>query len=128
MSHMTAITHCKTPACREAITTANVIKEQIVDGSPQHVVIVYKCPACDRTDKMVGTSISWKELKNEQADADIEEKEFSNRLTKMAHIEVEAINGPDDLISLWKSLKTGPLREAVMGSCQCDDCETRRRI
>lgn len=129
MEHKTSpLTHCKTPTCGEAITTSNVVAEQPVDGSPQHMVIVYKCSACGRTDRMVGTTASWEEFQKEEALAQDKEEDENSRTVRGAEIEMNAISSVEDLATLWRSYPNPPLREAVMNSCQCKHCKNRRTI
>ena len=129
MEHIVSpLTHCKTATCGEAITTSDVVREQPVDGSPQHMVIVYKCPSCGRTDRMVGTTASWEEFQKEELSAKNKDIAEDNRIVRGAEIEMNAISSVEDLATLWRSYPRPPLREAVMNSCQCKDCKNRRTI
>jgi hypothetical protein len=105
-----------------------VFREKIVEESPQHLVVEYKCPGCGRKDRMVGTLQSWEEFKREDEEETRSNDAFSERVEKAAEIELDGIDSVDDLVTLWRSYKRAPLREAVLGSCNCDDCKKRREL
>jgi len=123
---VTPLAHCKAATCRHPINVNDVYKEKIVEESPSHLVVEYKCSGCGRKDRMVGTIESWEQFKRDQAEGERGEIVSSDQIIKAAQIEVDAIDGADDLITLWRSYRTAPLIEAVLGSCNCDDCKKRR--
>ena len=119
-----ALAHCKVATCRTPIFASNVFREKIVEESPNHIVVIWKCPACGMKDRMVGTIESWKGFKSQEKEEEVQPT--MNRITKGAEIEMSGIDSVDDLITLWRSYKNPPLREAVLGSCHCDECKKRR--
>ena len=127
MVNVTPLTHCKTATCRAPITVDDVYKDQVVKESPQHIVVTFRCPKCERADRMVGTNESWDAFKR---DAAVEEAAAvdTDKVMKAAEIEMNAIDSVDDLTTLWKSYKTPPLIEEVMNACPCDDCKRRRTV
>jgi hypothetical protein len=77
---------------------------------------------------MVGTIESWRVFKDEESQIAVDRKAECVRTEKAAHIEINAISNVEDLVTLWRSYRRAPLREAVMWSCNCDDCEKRRTL
>jgi len=120
-THMTPLTHCKTVNCREPITVHEVISEQQVSESPQHIVVIYKCALCGRTDKMVGTHESWDEFTSEAKEVD---NDLEVAMTA-ASIEVDGIESAHDLEVLWRSYKRPPILEDRIGMCDCPTCRKR---
>ncbi len=125
---MTPLAHCKTATCRAPISVTDVFKEKLIEEAEDHIVVTYKCPNCGRKDSMAGTIQSWTEFKRDDEEETRGEIASSNQILKAAEIELGGIDGVDDLVTLWRSYKRPPLREAVLGSCQCDDCTARREI
>ncbi len=125
---MTPLAHCKAAACHAPISVADVFKEKLIEESPDHVVVTYKCPACGRKDTMAGTIQSWTEFKQDDEEERRGKAASSDKVLKAAEIELGGIDNVDDLLTLWRSYRRAPLREAVMGSCNCDDCEKRRKL
>ncbi len=118
------LTHCKTPTCREPIGVQHVVKEKIVTESEGHVVVVYKCPNCARTDRMVGTVESWQDFVKEAKAEDLDIEAHM----RAASIELDAIHDVNELATLWRSLKKPPRLEDVMGACKCATCKARDEI
>jgi hypothetical protein len=123
---VTPLTYCKKASCREVITVRDVYEEKTVTESPQHILVLYKCSACQSENQMIGTIQSWEEFKYEDEQERNSEDVLISSIIKAASIELDGIDSVDDLATLWRSFKRPPLREAVMGSCQCDECKNRR--
>ena len=123
---MTPLTHCKNAKCREPISVKDVFEERDIKESPQHILVIFKCSQCMKVDRMVGTVHSWNAFKDEEQGERVDASQETDKTLQAAAIEVGVIEGVDDLITLWRSYQQPPMREAVMGSCQCDECKERR--
>jgi hypothetical protein len=119
---VTAFTHCKVFTCREPITVRDVVREKDVADAPQHVVVIFKCPKCGRTDRAVGSRENWSER---LAEAGVEEAEIDGTLVE-ARLELGLFDNVAELEALWRSYPVPPMIEELKGSCQCDDCRRRR--
>ena len=116
------ITQCEVRACQAPIYADSVTKAKQVKGAPMHVVLSYQCPSCKKGSTVVAETDAWKELQSEWAAV------YHKKVAKREYdieIEMRGIEGPDDLVNLWKATKEPPLIEEHMGKCPCDDCYKR---
>lgn len=119
---VTRITQCEVVACGADIFADSVTKAKTVKGAPMHTVLSYECPTCHKGSTVVAETDTWKELRAEWTAA------YHKKVTKREfdiEIEMRGIEGPDDLVNLWKAEKEPPLIEEHMGKCACDDCYKR---
>ncbi len=93
--------------------------------SPQHVALVYQCSHCGNKSKVVAEQADWEQRKKGLDDERTERTSKRSQNTRAHEIELDAIQGPDDLIALWSSLPRAPVREETMNSCGCDECKRR---
>ena len=114
-----AIGTCK--QCKESIDVGDVFKTVELQQSPQHVALIYKCPSCEQTAKVVATHEQWDE-KQEEYEVRQAKRERDSRADQ---IELDAIQGPSDLVAYWASLKNPPLIEEHIGKCVCQECRKR---
>ena len=119
MRTLTPLTICE--ECGAHIWANDVFKTFVVPKAPNHLALVFRCAKCGHADRMAAQENEWEAAKDEAANHSTEK----GTVIQGALIDLESIEGVDDLIAEWRSLKTPPLREEVMGSCQCDECERR---
>lgn len=101
---MEAITHCKTPSCGERITIHNVVRERDVRGDSSRVVIIFRCPGCGVTDRLVPTRETWAE----KYGAAIAEQARQDRIMKAFEIDMGLFDTVDELVTLWRSFRMPP--------------------
>ncbi len=115
----------KCTKCHEDVFPSHVFKEVIIQQSPQHVALIYECGACGNESKVVAERGDWK-ARREAFDRETARRTaFDETDFRAVEIELDAVSGADDLVALWRSLSQPPLREEVMGSCGCEECERR---
>ena len=115
VSLMTRLTRCA--MCQTDVHASAVTKVVAITGSPQHVALLYTCAKCGNKSKVVSEIDEWEQVKHENA-----HRKSSSRVFK---IELDAIGSAQDLINLWASYKTPPIREEVMNTCGCKECKER---
>ena len=115
MSSMTPLSRCA--YCQTDIYANAVTKTVAITGSPQHVALLYTCLECGNKSKIVSERDEWKKVQHENS-----YRKSSSRVFK---IELDAISSAQDLINLWASYRTPPIREEVMNKCGCKECKQR---
>lgn len=116
-----ALGRCSNEGCQARVEVGDVYKQVPIPKSPQFVALVYECPVCGDKNKIVASMEDWAETQKRAAAArDIRQNDF-----RVHQIELDAIEGPDDLVALWSSLLNPPLREERRGACGCPQCEEK---
>ena len=115
VSSMTRLTRCK--FCQTDIHADAVTRVVAISGSPQHVALLYTCVKCGNKSKVVSEINEWESIKHENA--------YRASSARIYKIELDAIGSAQDLINLWASYKTPPIREEVMNTCGCKECKGR---
>jgi len=116
---LTPLTTCE--QCNAHIWADDVFKTFVVPKAPSHLALVFRCANCGHADRIAAVEDEWEAAK-EEAEAN---KLSKSAVVKAAEIDLDSIESVDDLIAEWASLRQPPLRESVMGSCGCEDCEKR---
>ena len=117
MTNIMPIAYCKT--CETPITVLDVVKEKDVRNASSHIVLIYSCPSCDKTDRIVGTRQAWADV---QEAAVIEEVEEDLAISEDL-LELSLINNVADISKAWAGAP--PLIEEHMGKYCCDACERK---
>ena len=124
---MKALSKCSN--CDTGIFPDDVMKTVAIIQSPQHVALVYKCSYCGNKSKVVAEQLDWAARKTaldeERAKRAARHAANDPKHFRVHEIELDAVESVDDLVALWASYPTPPIREAVMGACGCDDCSRR---
>ena len=124
---MKALSKCAN--CDTRIYPDDVMKTVAIIQSPQHVALVYKCSYCGNKSKVVAEQLDWaareKALVEERSARAARRAANDPKHFRVHEIELDVIETAHDLVVLWDSYPTPPIREAVMGACGCDDCSRR---
>jgi hypothetical protein len=102
----------------------DVYKERDVRNAPSHVVLIYRCPDCESTDRVVKTKNAW-DADSEGYDASRDSMEVK---MKEFNLDMGLFDTVDDLVALWRSYRQPPLREGHERKCMCVDCQKKRFI
>lgn len=100
----------------------DIIKEKDVRTAPSHIVIVYRCPACTRVDRIVAERSIWLEYIE---DKDFEDYVIDREVDAFADDMDVLVDDVGDLLNIWASLQSPPPIES-MRKCACASCQHRR--
>jgi len=109
--------------CGAEVYPDDVFRTVPIPKAPGFIALVFKCASCTTVGKLAKEHSVWDDL---EASIAYHHKADEDRFAAMMRLELEGDITVEYLKALWASLPTPPLREAVMGSCMCDTCKTRR--
>lgn len=117
---MSVFTPCE--HCGVYLTPAHTIQTMQVPNVKDLVAIMLKCTVCRGITKVVEEKGKWKEVQ----DAYEQERANLQSVLDEAVGEILDLDSVAQLQEIWS--KHPPLREEVMGSCDCKSCRKRRYL
>lgn len=99
---MHVLKYCQACAC--AITVEHVKKERDVRGDSSRVVIIFKCPNCGITDRLIPRRDVWAHHLEEH---DLS-KAGADKIIMLFLLDLELFDTVDELQTLWRSYRWPP--------------------
>lgn len=112
---------CKYSDCVGTISIKHVRKVSAIPKAPHHLALVAECPECARAGQYVVERESW-----DVASAEKPAPRVVDTRLEAGLLDLEVVEGVDDLVALWASYPTPPPRDGLEGKCLCADCVKRR--
>jgi hypothetical protein len=121
---MALLATCKYEDCEGDISAAHVKKVIAIPKAPHHLAFVAQCPNCGRP----GQYVVERHVLEDLGDPTPKAASKHDRIMRAALIELDVVEGADDLIALWSSLHTPPMVDGLQGKCTCKGCKEKRYV